>query len=169
MADLCSKHKIPKNTTITRLLGHNLFYKRISGQSNLETLHEVLTKFLDDIFLLAIHDIRFKHDGCLLHSCALECALRDMAQHGREIKPRDLVIGPPRSPGLRKLKFFLWDHFKESNFVHVVITQATKVAPLNAACTSVDTTLLRCAHSLIHRRVQACFDMHSGSFEYLHL
>ncbi|GFQ93966.1 uncharacterized protein TNCT_390971 [Trichonephila clavata] len=46
------------------LLGPYLMPERLSRQSYLVFLNEVLTEFLDDIPLAAIQGLCFQHDGC---------------------------------------------------------------------------------------------------------
>ncbi|GFX20280.1 hypothetical protein TNCV_1438391 [Trichonephila clavipes] len=74
-------------------------------------------------------------------------------------RPQDLTVGSsvlwlPRSPGLKPLKFF--DHLKELVYRDGVTTQMDLVSRLHAACTSVDTALLRCEHLSIPIRSQTC-------------
>ncbi|GFX93868.1 hypothetical protein TNCV_3412311 [Trichonephila clavipes] len=57
---------------------------------------------------------------------------------------------------------FLWGNLK--GLVHRVV-----VTRFQAACTSLDTTLLERVHSFTPLSDQACFDMHSRCFGYLPL
>ncbi|KFM65972.1 hypothetical protein X975_19681, partial [Stegodyphus mimosarum] len=53
-----------------RLLGSYMLPERLSGQSHLVFLNEVLTEFLDDISLAEIQRLWFHHDGAPAHFCA---------------------------------------------------------------------------------------------------
>ncbi|GBM94737.1 hypothetical protein AVEN_45887-1 [Araneus ventricosus] len=150
-----------------RLLGPYLLPERLSGQSHLVFLNEVLTEFLDDIPLAAIQGLWFQHDGAPEHFCAPVRAWLDMEYPGSWIGRGGPVLRPPRSPYLTPLDFFLWGHLKELVYRDVVTTQMDFVARLHAACTSVDPAMLQRVMTAIPRRAQACLDMHGGHFEHL--
>ncbi|GFU57832.1 uncharacterized protein TNCV_1850811 [Trichonephila clavipes] len=67
-----------------------------------------------------------------------------------------------------RLIFFLWCHLEELLSRDVGTTQMDRVAHLHAACTSVDTKLLRRVHLFFPRRAQVCLYMHRGHFEHLY-
>ncbi|GBL89022.1 hypothetical protein AVEN_255173-1 [Araneus ventricosus] len=150
-----------------RLLGPYLLPERLSGQSYLVFLNEVLTEFLDDIPLAAIQGLWFQHDGAPTHFCAPVRGWLDMQYPGRWIERGGLVLWPPRSPDLAPLDFFLWGHLKELVYRDVVTTQMDLVARLHAACTSVDPSMLQRVMTAIPRRAQACLDMYGRHFEHL--
>ncbi|GFU69594.1 uncharacterized protein TNCV_1351531 [Trichonephila clavipes] len=52
---------------------------------------------------------------------------------------------------------------------NVVTTQSDEIGRLHAACTSVDTSLLRCVYLSIPRRAQSCLNIQGGHFEDLPL
>ncbi|GFX88412.1 hypothetical protein TNCV_2278801 [Trichonephila clavipes] len=68
------------------------------------------------------------------------------------------VLWPPRSPDLRLLDISPYaGHLKE--LVYWGTSLMDLVARLHAACTSVDTVLLRLVHSSIPRHSQICFSL----------
>ncbi|GFT19742.1 hypothetical protein TNCV_594251 [Trichonephila clavipes] len=85
-------------------------------------------------------------------------------RHGGTLNSR-----PSASPLVRLVEGEERDNLKESVYRDVLSTQMDLVARLYAACTSVDTTLLRRMQSPITRRAQASHDMHGGHLERLPL
>ncbi|GFX81413.1 DUF4817 domain-containing protein [Trichonephila clavipes] len=75
-----------------RLLEPYMLPERLSGQSYLVFLNEVLTEFLDDIPLAAIQGLWFQHDGDPAHFCAPVCDLLDIAYPGRWIGSQGNVL-----------------------------------------------------------------------------
>ncbi|GFV06781.1 DUF4817 domain-containing protein [Trichonephila clavipes] len=88
------------------LLGPYLLPERLSEQSYLVVLNEVLTKFLDGIPLAAIHGLWFQRDGAPAHFCAHVRDWLDVACPGRWIGRQGSVLWPPRLPDLTPLDFF---------------------------------------------------------------
>ena len=150
-----------------RMIGPYLLPERLTGHSYLVFLRDVLTDFLDDIPLAAIHGLWFQHDGAPAHFSSPVRNWLDMEYPGRWIGRGGPVLWPPRSPDLTPLDFFLWGHLKELVYRDLVTTESDLVARLHAACTFVDTTLLQRVQSAIPRCAHARLDMHSGHFEHL--
>ncbi|KFM68287.1 hypothetical protein X975_24767, partial [Stegodyphus mimosarum] len=83
-----------------RLLRPYLLPERLSGQSYLVFLNEVLTEFFHDIPLAAIQGLWFQHDGAPAHFCAPVRGWLDMKYPGRWIGRGSPVLWPPRLPDL---------------------------------------------------------------------
>lgn len=63
--------------------------------------------------------------------------------------------------------FFLWVHLKDLVYRDVVTTQNNLFVHLHAACTAMDSALLRHVRSSIPRHAQAFLDMQGTHFEHL--
>ncbi|GFU69567.1 uncharacterized protein TNCV_1351271 [Trichonephila clavipes] len=109
------------------------------------------------------------YDGALVRVCVPVRDWLDMAHLARWIGHVSPVLLPLRSPDLTLLYFFRWVYLKELVHWDVVTTQSDEIGRLHAACTSVDTSLLRCVHLSIPRRAQYCLNIQGGHFEDLPL
>ncbi|GFS83345.1 uncharacterized protein TNCV_600771 [Trichonephila clavipes] len=91
------------------------------------------------------------HDATPAHFCAPSHDFQDIMSPGRRIGKMSSFIWPSQSPDLTLLHFHLKGHLKELVYRDVVTMQTDIVARLHTACTSLDSALLRHAHSSIPR------------------
>ncbi|GFU13024.1 hypothetical protein TNCV_1457471 [Trichonephila clavipes] len=81
---------------------------------------------------------------------------------------------PMLLPFKRALCFHSDDEVKEGQSQEIEVSRRSNCTNrlsycLQAACTSLDTTLVRCVHSSIQQRAQTCFDMHGRHLKHLRL
>ncbi|GFW90708.1 uncharacterized protein TNCV_2417051 [Trichonephila clavipes] len=108
------------------------------------------------------------HDGDPVHFCALVRDWLDMTYSCRWLGHGSPVLYTPRSPDLTPLDFFPVENSQVIGISRRTDCTSDSVASIHAACTSVDTALLRFRDSPISRRAKACLDMYDGPFEHLY-
>ncbi|GFW94759.1 uncharacterized protein TNCV_4247991 [Trichonephila clavipes] len=111
--------------------------------------------------------IMMVHGGAPVHFSASVCDWLYMTYPGLWIKRGIPLLCPPRSLDLTPLSYFPMRPSEGISAWGRNDSQTDLVAHLHAACTSVETMLLRRGYSFIQRRAQAYLDMPGRHFEHL--
>ena len=151
------------------LLGPVVLPRRLTGQTYLDFLQNMLPLLLEDVPLGLRQAMWLMHDGAPAHFSINVRRHLNTTFPGRWIERGDPVAWPARSPDLNPLDFWFWGHLKSIVYAEPVPDVQTLERRVIAATNDIRGqvgTLERVRQSLM-RRVGACIASHGGHFEHL--
>lgn len=152
------------------LLGPYVLHGRLTGETYLHFLENILPCLLEDVPLTTRRAIWFMHDGAPAHNSHIVQDHLNRTFHGRLIANRGPISWPPRSPDLNPLDFYLWGQLKTIVYATPVDRQEDLLPRIQAGCDHIRNlmprVLGRVRNSMI-RRCNLCIEVGGNHIEHL--